>query len=113
MNRRDNRSKIALATYTPLEYKKLLTKAVDAGGLDKTWEEWLNNIESVRINFTAMGYECVGVAIQVDALEQFCLERGLENNGAARAEYASFLLRQQEQRQAALLTRQAKSHRKK
>ncbi|MBA2679556.1 MAG: hypothetical protein H0U76_14315 [Ktedonobacteraceae bacterium] len=113
MNRRDNRPKIALATYTPLEYKKLLARAVDASGLDKTWGEWLNNIESVRIDFTAMGYECVRVVIQVDALEQFCREHGLENNGAARAEYASFLLKQQEQRQAAQLTRQAKISRKK
>ncbi len=113
MNIRENRPKIALATYTPLEYKKLLAKAVDASALDKTWEEWLNNVESVRINFTAMGYECIGVAIQVDALEQFCLERGQENNGATRAEYASFLLKLQEQRQATQLARRTKAHRKK
>jgi hypothetical protein len=99
MNIRGNRPTIALATYTPLEYKKLLATAVDASDLDKTWEEWLNNVESVRINFTAIGYECVGVAIQIDALEHFCQERGLENDGKARAEYASFLLRQQELRQ--------------
>lgn len=113
MNIRNNRPKIALATYTPPEYKKLLAKAVDASGLDKTWEEWLNNVESVRINFTTMGYECIGVAIQVDALEQFCLERGLENNGAARAEYASLLLERQEQRQTTQLARRARTQRKK
>ncbi len=113
MNTRGNRPKIALATYTPLEYKKLLAKAVDARSLDKTWEEWLNNVESVRINFTAMGYECVGVTIQVDSLEQFCVERGRENNGAARAEYASFLLEQQEQRQVTQLTRRTRAQRKK
>lgn len=108
MNTRSNRLRIALATYTPPEYKKLLATATDASGLDKTWEEWLNNVESVRINFTARGYECIGVAIQVDALQQYCLERGLENNGATRAEYASFLLEQQEQRQATRLTRRTK-----
>ncbi|GAC1367347.1 MAG: hypothetical protein PVS3B1_21340 [Ktedonobacteraceae bacterium] len=112
MNSRYNHPKIALATYTPLEYKKLLTKAVDATTLDKTWEEWLNSVEGVRINFTAMGYECIGVAVQIEALEQFCQERGLANNGAARAEYASFLLEQQEQKQATLLARRTRTPRK-
>ncbi len=97
MDTRGKNIKIALAIYTPPEYKKLLARAVDASNLDKTWEEWLNSVEGARINFTAMGYQCIGVAIQIDALENFCQERGLENNGEARAEYASFLLQQQEQ----------------
>ncbi len=112
METRGKSPKIALATYTPPEYKKLLATAVDASNLDKTWEEWLNNVESVRINFTTMGYECVGVAIQVDALELFCQERGLENNGAARAEYASFLLLQQEKRHTHRLENKARAPRK-
>jgi len=91
MDTRGKSPRIALATYTPLEYK---------------------NVESVRINFTTMGYECVGVAIQVDALERFCHERGQENNGAARAEYASFLLMQQEQRQTPRLENKARAPRK-
>ena len=112
MDAQGKRMKIALATYTPLEYRKLLATAIDASGLDRTWEEWLNSVEHARIQFTAMGYECVGVAIQIDALERYCREHGLENNGAARAAYASFLLEQQGQRQLTHATKRVKGQRK-
>src|SRR5215470_11322711 len=88
---------IGIAYYTPEEYAKLLLTADDASELEDTWEEWYQNMQNTRNNLAALGIVCREVPIQIEALQKYCQEHNLKNNGAARSEYVTTLLQQQPQ----------------
>ncbi len=90
---------IGIAYYSPEEYAKLLLTADDASELEDTWEEWYQNMQNTRNNLAALGIVCCEVPIQIEALQKYCQERNLQNNGAARSEYVATLLQQQQKQQ--------------
>jgi len=87
---------IGIAYYSPEEYAKLLVTADDASELEDTWEEWYQNMQNTRNNLAALGIVCREVPIQIEALQKFCQEHNLQNNGTARSEYVATLLQQQQ-----------------
>jgi hypothetical protein len=95
---------IGIAYYSPEEYAKLLLTADDASELEDTWEEWYQNMQKTRNNLAALGILCSEVPIQIEALQKYCQEHNLKNNGAARSEYVATLLQQQQQSQQKKIT---------
>jgi len=77
----------SIAYYSPEEYAKLLVTADDASELEDTWEEWYQNMQNTRNNLAALGIVCSEVPIHIEALQMYCQEHNLQNNGAARSEY--------------------------
>jgi hypothetical protein len=90
---------IGIAYYSSEEYAKLLVTADDASELEDTWEEWYQNMQNTRNNLAALGIVCREVPIQIEALQKYCQEHNLKNNGAARSEYVATLLQQQQKQQ--------------
>ena len=88
-----------IAYYSPEEYTKLLVAADDVSELEDTWEKWYQNMQNTRNNLAALGIVCREVPIQIEALQKYCQEHNLKNNGAARSEYVATLLQQQQKRQ--------------
>jgi hypothetical protein len=108
MNKRQEKLKVALATYTPQEYVRLHATADDASELDATWEEWFKGVEEARSRLALQGIECVNVPIEIAALQQFCLEHNLKNTGETRANYAAEMLRKQHQQPSKKLKKKRK-----
>ena len=96
---------IAVAVYIPEQYPRLLATAVDASNLEATWQEWHQVLQETKQNMAALGMHLVEVIVDLDALEQYCQEQGLENTSGTRAQYAANVFSEQLQRQAQLQQR--------
>lgn len=96
---------IAVAVYLPEQYPRLLATAADASDLEATWQEWHEVLQETKQKMAALGMHLIEVIVDLDALEKYCQEKGLENTSSTRAEYAAHLLSEQYQPQARLQER--------
>lgn len=96
---------IAVAIYLPEQYSRLLATAEDAKDLEATWQEWHQVLQETRQKMAALGMHLIDVAVDLDALEQYCHEQGFKNTSSTRAQFAAHLLSEQHQRQARLQPR--------
>jgi hypothetical protein len=80
---------MALATYTRKQWDKLMEVADDCDKLESSWEEWKAGKEEAIANIRRQGFEPIEIPVDVDALQEFCRQRGLRNDSGARAEYAA------------------------
>lgn len=94
-----NMPAIALATYLPEQYPRLLAAAEDSADWDATWEEWHENAQQTKEKLTSMGMNIVEVTLDLDELEKYCQENNLPNNSGTRSEYAAKLLQVQQSQQ--------------
>jgi len=87
----------AVAVYRLEDYPRLLTIADDASGLEPTWQEWHQVFYETRQMMIEQGIALVEMTVDLDALEQYCQEKGLRNTSSTRAEYVARLLSDQHQ----------------
>jgi len=80
---------MAVATYTRQQWNRLMEVADDRNELESSWEEWKTGHEEAIANLQRQGFEPIEIAVDVDALQEFCRQRGLRNDSGARAEYAA------------------------
>lgn len=88
---------MAVAVYRPEDYPRLLAMADDASGLEPTWQAWHQVFLESRQMMTEQGIALVEMTVDLDALEQYCREKGLQNTSSIRAEYVARLLSEQHQ----------------
>jgi len=60
--------------------------AKDSATLDATYEDWRKNVDNVKQILIDKGPEVIEVNLTVAEIEAYCLEKGLENIGATRAQ---------------------------
>jgi len=84
---------IGIAWYDPVQWAKLKQVATDADQLDDTHEEWQRNAERLERELSAGGLAIRRVAIDVDALVEWCRGQNKPVDGAARAEYTTLIIR--------------------
>jgi hypothetical protein len=83
---------MAVATYTREQWDKLMEVADDRNELESSWEEWRTGKEEAVARIREQGFEPIEISVDVDALQEFCRQRGLRNDSEARAEYAAYQL---------------------
>ena len=81
-----------IATYKPEQWQELLASAEDRDNLQNTWDEWYATSQKVMKKMEAEGMDCVRVPVDVAEIKRYCAEKGVPNNGAARAELARLKL---------------------
>ncbi len=82
---------IKLAYYRKSDWEKLMRSIVDRDSMHDTWEEWNREYKRAKKGLRDQGFVVHDMVIEIDALKQYCLERGLKNNGGTRSHYASQL----------------------
>ena len=90
---------LAVAVYRPEHYVRLLTTTEDASDLEPTWQEWHTVYLETRQHMAALGIDLIEVTVDLDDLEQYCLEQRLKNTSGTNAPYAAHVLTEQHPRQ--------------
>ncbi|SRR6266699_2228254 len=97
-----SRMPIAVAVYLPEQNARRLATAEDASDLEPTWQEWHTVFQDTRQKMAEPGMDLIEVTVDLDALEKYCQEQGLNNTSGTRAQYAAHLLSEQHPRQKQL-----------
>lgn len=98
MKRRRRRGKFAaiavgVAWFDREQWGLLRRVAADREKLDDTFEEWEANARRALANLKSDGVDAKPFEVRISELLQWCAERNLTIDGAARAEYVSFMLK--------------------
>lgn len=80
---------IKLAYYHKHDWKKLLESADDRDKLHDTWEAWHRDYVRTGDTFRKYGRVVHEIPVDIDALNKFCFDHGLENTGETRSQYAA------------------------
>ena len=81
---------MAVATYTREQWSRLVEVADDRDELENSWEEWQAGHDETIALLRGQGFEPIEIPVDVDALQEFCRQRGLRNDSGGRAEYAAY-----------------------
>lgn len=82
---------IKLACYRKNDWEKLMKSIVDRKSMHDTWEEWNHEYMKAKKILEDKGFIVHSIIIDIDALNQYCVERGLKNDGKTRSHYVSKL----------------------
>jgi len=85
---------IAFCWYQREEWEKLKATAVDKDDLDDSYDEWRTNASSAIAELRGDGQLIQKVKINIEQLDAWCEDKGVENNSAARSRYAGEMLSQ-------------------
>jgi len=86
---------LGLAWYSREAWERLREIADDREKLDETYEEWEQQALAMIRDLEAVGRQVQKIPINIEALVTWCRERKCRIDMAARSEYVSYLLRQQ------------------
>ena len=82
---------VKLAYYRQSDWEKLLRSVADRNAMHDTWEEWHQEYRRIKKEIKAQGFVVHEMTNDIDALNVYCLERGLKNDGRTRSQYTSQL----------------------
>ncbi|MEN0050982.1 MAG: hypothetical protein AAF806_28210 [Bacteroidota bacterium] len=83
---------IGIGYYRKEDYEEILRISSDRERMNDTWEEWKKKKEKTVRNLKLAGVTPIDVLVLPRDLEIYCYEQGLKIDGAARAQYVSYLL---------------------
>lgn len=85
---------VGVGWYTEEQWTMLKLLADDTNSLDATYAEWEAGAQKALEQLgKTPGLEAIKVSVDVDALRQWCRERGKPLNGASRSEYIAEMVR--------------------
>jgi len=84
---------IGIGFYRREQWHLLIETAADAHILEKTYDEWLELLDSSIEKIRSYGVEPELVDVDVNELLDFCKRQGLQNNAMARSGYIAELAR--------------------
>ena len=85
---------VGFCWYQREECEKLKATAVDKDALDDSYDEWKSNATRAIKDLRDVGQLVQKVKINIDRLDAWCEDNGLENDSAARSRYAGEMLSQ-------------------
>jgi hypothetical protein len=71
------------------DYDEFRRVSADGGGMDETYDAWLNRIEQFEKAMEQQGGHAQRIVIKPAELAAWCQSQGKEVNGPARADYAA------------------------
>lgn len=84
---------VGVAWFDREQWRLLREVAVDRSKLDESFEEWEASARRALSSLKAQGIDAEPFEVRVAELAQWCAERKLPIDGAARAQYVSFMLK--------------------
>jgi trans-aconitate methyltransferase len=78
---------VGIGFYRREQWPLLIEAADDSHILEKTYDEWLDVVDTSIDAIKAHGLEPKLVDVDVDELISFCQQEGLRNNAGARSKY--------------------------
>jgi hypothetical protein len=84
---------IGIGFYRREQWPLLLETAADAHILEKTYDEWLEVLDSSIEKIRSYGIEPELVDVDVNELLDFCKRQGLQNNARTRSGFIAELVR--------------------
>jgi truncated hemoglobin YjbI len=88
---------VGIGYYRREQWLKLLETAADAHILEKTYDEWLEILDSSMGKIRRYGVEPELIYVDVDELLSFCKKKGLQNNASARSMFIAELSRKKKE----------------
>lgn len=85
---------VGIGFYKREQWPLLLENAIDSHVLEKTYDQWLDLVESSIEKIKAHGIEPRLVDVDIGELINFCKDHGLQNTAAARSKFIAKLLRE-------------------
>jgi hypothetical protein len=82
---------IKLAYYREKDWDKLMKSIADRESMHDTWEEWSMEYDKTKTLLKKQGFVVHDITIDIDNLNQYCIEKKLINNGKTRSQYVSQL----------------------
>lgn len=95
-----NKITTAIAWYGAEDWATIKARATDSHKLHDTYEDWLADAVKNERALRRLGQHIVRIAIDPDALTLWCSLKGIDNDGAARSEYAVERARKQDQKKS-------------
>jgi len=86
--------KIGIGEYRKKDYQEILKLSEDRQDMNATWEAWKKKRAEAINNFKKLGITTIDILVTPEELVNYCREKGLKINGAARAEYVRYKVTQ-------------------
>jgi hypothetical protein len=80
---------VGVAWYTPEQWDRLKSLAVDAAALDDTYQDWLKNATVNLRRLKQQGYQVVKVPLEINEWVAWCQENDKALDGAARSAFTA------------------------
>ena len=96
-NYQKSRVLTGIAFYTREEWHILKQVVSDPDVLDDTYEDWQQGLGNLIETFAKEGVDFRKVDINVSELVRWCTEQGIPINGKARAQFAAYCLRNEQE----------------
>ena len=91
---------IAIVWYRPEQWQRVRDIATDSDEMEASYIEWLKVAEEKLKELRRSGLRVEKVDVDSEKLILWCNERGLENNGQARSQYAAERLSELDQKRS-------------
>ncbi|MEX2284550.1 MAG: hypothetical protein WEE89_18825 [Gemmatimonadota bacterium] len=87
------RPAVGVAWYSREHWQRLRDASEDRADLEDTWEEWNAQAEEQLADLRCSSIRVIKVPVDVDAMVDWCRERGVPVNAENRAAYTAELVR--------------------
>ncbi len=87
---------VGVAWYTEEQWARVKARAADPELFEATYSDWMKMAEDALEEVRRAVGNPVKVNVDADELAAWCLVQGKQNNSSARAEFASYKLRQRD-----------------
>jgi hypothetical protein len=78
---------VNIAYYEKKDWDFLLSVISDREKMHDTWEDWFKDFIKLKAGLTAEGLEVRAVTIDINDLVNYCVQRKIKIDGAARSQY--------------------------
>jgi len=85
----ENKINLNIAFYAREDWERLLSISIDKNKLENSWEKWYENYRKAKIEFLAQVIITYDVRVSLDELIEFCKQRNLKIDGAARSRFVA------------------------
>ncbi len=78
---------IRVAYYRKKDWKRFIEMIDDREKMHNTWHEWNKDFEKTKRELRKMGFEVEDFVVDLKELGSYCSQRGIKNDGNARAQF--------------------------
>lgn len=80
---------VKLAFYRKEDWKRFIDSIDDRESMHDSWKDWHKAYLKAKSQLIKQGFIVKDVEVNLDELREFCLLRGIKNDGKARSQFVS------------------------
>jgi hypothetical protein len=78
-----------IAYYREEDWSRFIDSIDDRDKMHETWHDWHESYLKARNGLKAQGFKVRKIIVDIDELRQYCIDKGIKNNGQARSMFVS------------------------